>query len=291
MLRRAGHTEAAVDLARMAGHDAGRRAVRNSQRHGRPGESRAAARAGRAEFELPIISIEQLIAYRRVREKLVYREAEAELPTKYGTGRIIAYGVKYESQQPLVFVLGDPTKVAAPLVRLHSSCFTGDLLESLRCDCGDQLHMALDMISQRRRRRARLLAAGRPRHRPGRKDQGLRAARSRARHGRSESSRSATRPTRATTASASNCSKTSACARCGCSRTIRRRPTPSSTAASIWKSSTRSRSCRRSTSTTPTIWRRSATRWGTICRGINSRQRHNEYEGSALKNSSEALAF
>ena len=54
--------------------------------------------------------------------------------------------MKYESQQPLVFVLGDPTKVAAPLVRLHSSCFTGDLLESLRCDCGDQLHMALDMI-------------------------------------------------------------------------------------------------------------------------------------------------
>jgi len=97
-------------------------------------------------FELPIISIEQLIAHRRVREKLVYREAEALLPTKYGTGRIIAYGVKYESQQPMVFVLGEPEKAAAPLVRLHSSCFTGDLLASLRCDCGDQLHMALDMI-------------------------------------------------------------------------------------------------------------------------------------------------
>jgi len=97
-------------------------------------------------FELPMISIEQLIAHRRVREKLVYREAEALLPTKYGTGKIIAYGVKYESQQPMVFVLGEPEKVAAPLVRLHSSCFTGDLLESLRCDCGDQLHMALDMI-------------------------------------------------------------------------------------------------------------------------------------------------
>jgi 3,4-dihydroxy 2-butanone 4-phosphate synthase/GTP cyclohydrolase II len=98
-------------------------------------------------FELPIISIEQLIAYRRVREKLVYRKAEAKLPTKYGTGTIISYGVKYETQEPLVFVMGDPTKVTAPLVRLHSSCFTGDLLESLRCDCGDQLHMALDMIS------------------------------------------------------------------------------------------------------------------------------------------------
>src|SRR6185436_689998 len=80
--------------------------------------------------------------------KLVYREAEALLPTKYGTGRIISYDEKYESQQPMVFVLGEPEKVAAPLVRLHSSCFTGDLLSSLRCDCGDQLHMALEMIGR-----------------------------------------------------------------------------------------------------------------------------------------------
>jgi 3,4-dihydroxy 2-butanone 4-phosphate synthase/GTP cyclohydrolase II len=145
ILRRAGHTEAAVDLARMAGllpagvlceilGESGDRANRE--------ELHDMAR----RFELPIISIEQLIAYRRVREKLVYRMAEARLPTKYGTGTIISYGVKYEVQEPLVFVLGDPTKVAAPLVRLHSSCFTGDILESLRCDCGDQLHMALDMI-------------------------------------------------------------------------------------------------------------------------------------------------
>jgi 3,4-dihydroxy 2-butanone 4-phosphate synthase/GTP cyclohydrolase II len=147
VLRRAGHTEASVDLARMAGltpagvlceilDESGDRANRD--------DLHALAR----RFDLPIISIEELIAYRRVREKLVYRQAEARLPTKYGTGTIIAYGVKYESQQPLVFVLGDPTKVAAPLVRLHSSCFTGDLLESLRCDCGDQLHMALDMIQR-----------------------------------------------------------------------------------------------------------------------------------------------
>jgi 3,4-dihydroxy 2-butanone 4-phosphate synthase/GTP cyclohydrolase II len=145
VLRRAGHTEAAVDLARLAElipagvlceilAESGDRANRE--------ELHALA----ARFQLPIISIEQLIAYRRVREKLVYRKAEAKLPTKYGTGVIISYGVRYESQEPLVFVLGDPAKVAAPLVRLHSSCFTGDLLDSLRCDCGDQLHMALDMI-------------------------------------------------------------------------------------------------------------------------------------------------
>ncbi len=145
VLRRAGHTEAAVDLARMAGaipagvlceilDDTGDRAARDDLLQ------------LAAEHHLEIISIEQLIAFRRVREKLVYREAEANLPTRYGTGRVVAYGVKYETQQPIAFILGDPTKADAPLVRLHSSCFTGDLLESLRCDCGDQLHMALDMI-------------------------------------------------------------------------------------------------------------------------------------------------
>jgi 3,4-dihydroxy 2-butanone 4-phosphate synthase / GTP cyclohydrolase II len=145
ILRRAGHTEAAVDLARMAGMmPAGVLCEILNETGDRANRKQLAVIA--AEFDLPIISIEQLIAYRRVREKLVFREAEADLPTKYGIGRIIAYGVKYETQQPIVFVLGDPTKVIAPLVRLHSSCFTGDLLESLRCDCGDQLHMALDMI-------------------------------------------------------------------------------------------------------------------------------------------------
>lgn len=147
VLRRAGHTEAAVDLARMAGltpagclceilDESGDRANRD-QLH-----------TFAQQYDLPLISIEQLIAYRRVREKLVYRQAEANLPTKYGHGTVIAYGVKYEPQQPVVYVLGDLSKSTAPLVRLHSSCFTGDLLDSLRCDCGDQLHMALDMISR-----------------------------------------------------------------------------------------------------------------------------------------------
>jgi 3,4-dihydroxy 2-butanone 4-phosphate synthase / GTP cyclohydrolase II len=145
VLRRAGHTEAAVDLARMAGlMPAGVLCEILDEDGDRANRDALAELATR--FNLPIISIEQLISHRRVREKLVYREAEAKLPTKYGIGTIIAYGVKYESQQPMVFVLGDPQKVVAPLVRLHSSCFTGDLLESLRCDCGDQLHLALDMI-------------------------------------------------------------------------------------------------------------------------------------------------
>lgn len=145
VLRRAGHTESAVDLARLANclpagvlceilGDDGNRATRE--------ELFALAK----QHKLEIITIEALIRYRRQREKLVYRVAEAEMPTRYGSGKVIAYGVKYESQQPIVFVMGEPEKVAAPLVRLHSSCFTGDLLSSLRCDCGDQLQMALETI-------------------------------------------------------------------------------------------------------------------------------------------------
>jgi 3,4-dihydroxy 2-butanone 4-phosphate synthase/GTP cyclohydrolase II len=145
VLRRAGHTEAAVDLARMADlppagvlceilDDSGNRA------------DRQALFALAREHALEIITIEELIRHRRQREKLVHRIAEADLPTRWGRFRVIAYGVRFETQQPIVLVLGDVADAVDPLVRLHSSCFTGDLLDSLRCDCGDQLHMALEMI-------------------------------------------------------------------------------------------------------------------------------------------------
>jgi 3,4-dihydroxy 2-butanone 4-phosphate synthase/GTP cyclohydrolase II len=147
VLRRAGHTEAAVDLARLAGRPPAGVLCEILDAEGNRAD-RDTLFALAAEHDLEIISIEELIRQRRAREKLVERIAEAELPTKYGRFRIIGYGVRFESQQPIVLVMGDPTKVAAPLVRLHSSCFTGDLLDSLRCDCGDQLHMALDMIGR-----------------------------------------------------------------------------------------------------------------------------------------------
>jgi 3,4-dihydroxy 2-butanone 4-phosphate synthase / GTP cyclohydrolase II len=147
VLRRAGHTEAAVDLARLAGRAPAGVLCEILDAEGNRAD-RDTLFALAAEHGLKIISIEELIRQRRAREKLVERIAEAELPTKYGRFRIIGYGVKFESQQPIVLVMGDPAKLAAPLVRLHSSCFTGDLLDSLRCDCGDQLHMALDMIAR-----------------------------------------------------------------------------------------------------------------------------------------------
>jgi 3,4-dihydroxy 2-butanone 4-phosphate synthase/GTP cyclohydrolase II len=148
VLRRAGHTEATVDLCRMAGcapvgvlceilDDRGARATRDQLQD-------IATR-----HDLKMISIEQLIAYRRVSEKLVSRIAQASIPTRdYGEFTIIAYEVKFETQQPLVLVKGELDQTEAPLVRLHSSCFTGDLLDSLRCDCGSQLQMALEMIDK-----------------------------------------------------------------------------------------------------------------------------------------------
>lgn len=148
VLRRAGHTEASVDLARMAGlapagvlcevlDKDGDRATRDRLME-------------IAEYHnLCIITIEDLIAYRRVSEKLVSQQAVAKLPTKYGEFKVIAYQVQYETQEPIAIVMGDPAKQnLAPLVRMHSSCFTGDLVNSLRCDCGDQLQLALEMISR-----------------------------------------------------------------------------------------------------------------------------------------------
>lgn len=145
VLRRAGHTEAAVDLARLAGlTPAG---VICEITDGIRMADRERLLAIAREHDLPIVTIEALIKHRRMREKLVHRVAEADLPTRYGNGRIIGYRVQHEpGNEPVAFVMGDLLSVEAPLVRLHSSCFTGDLLDSLRCDCGDQLHMALAMM-------------------------------------------------------------------------------------------------------------------------------------------------
>ena len=151
VLRRAGHTEAALDLSRMAGrapagvlcevlNESGDRASRQ--------ELVTIAK----KHDLKLISIEQLIAHRRVSEKLVSRAAQSGLPTHYGNFEIMVYEVAYETQEPIALVYGDLSADGPPpLVRMHSSCFTGDLIASLRCDCGDQLHMAMEMVSNEKR--------------------------------------------------------------------------------------------------------------------------------------------
>ncbi len=147
VLRRAGHTEATVDLLKMAG----------LQPVGVLIEIASQTGYGMANFEelkglseqhgIPIVSIEDLIRHRRIRERLIVREVEVDVPTaQYGTPRVVAYRVEHEDQEPLALVWGNLAQHSAPLVRMHSSCFTGDLIDSLRCDCGDQLHMAMEMI-------------------------------------------------------------------------------------------------------------------------------------------------
>ena len=148
VLRRAGHTEAAVDLTRMAGLQPGGVLCEILNQSGN--------RASRDELlqiaqthSLEIISIEELIAHRRLSEKLVSRTASAKLPTRYGDFDIIVFDVMFEDQEPIALVMGNASESKqAPLVRMHSSCFTGDLIQSLRCDCGDQLQMALETIGQ-----------------------------------------------------------------------------------------------------------------------------------------------
>ena len=148
VLRRTGHTEATVDLLRLAGmRPVGVLIEILSERNGGMADLDELRDLSR-KYNIPLISIDQIIRYRRRREQLVTREVETPFQTRdYGQFKVIAYSVQYEDQQPLAIVWGDLSSVAAPLVRVHSSCFTGDVLDSLRCDCGDQLHMAMRMIN------------------------------------------------------------------------------------------------------------------------------------------------
>jgi 3,4-dihydroxy 2-butanone 4-phosphate synthase/GTP cyclohydrolase II len=150
VLRRAGHTEATIDLLRMADLQPVGALIEILSGTGQGMAGYEELQLLATEHDIPIISIEELIRYRRIREQLVHREVDVPLPTKkFGRPRVIAYSVAHEDQQPLAIVWGDLHDASKPpLVRMHSSCFTGDLLSSLRCDCGDQLQMAMQMIHQ-----------------------------------------------------------------------------------------------------------------------------------------------
>jgi 3,4-dihydroxy 2-butanone 4-phosphate synthase/GTP cyclohydrolase II len=146
VLRRAGHTEASVDLARLAGltsaaviceimNDDGTMArmpdlFKFAERHG-----------------LKIYTIEDLIRYRSSHDTLIRREAEARLPTEFGEFKIIAYSTSIDDKVHLAMIHGDVRGKKDVYVRVHSECLTGDIFHSARCDCGEQLHRSLDMIS------------------------------------------------------------------------------------------------------------------------------------------------
>ncbi len=147
VLRRAGHTEAAVDLARLAGLQPAGVVCEIMNEDGTmarvPQLMEFAKKHG-----LKIITIADLIRYRRSHEKLVERVAEAALPTKYGEFRIIGYRNVITGSGCVALVKGEVQGEQDVLVRVHSGCVTGDILGSLRCDCGDQLEAALRRIEQ-----------------------------------------------------------------------------------------------------------------------------------------------
>jgi 3,4-dihydroxy 2-butanone 4-phosphate synthase/GTP cyclohydrolase II len=147
VLRRAGHTEASVDLMRLSGHRPVGVLIEICSQTGMGMADLKELRGLAEEYAIPMITIEDLIRHRRLREQLITRAVEVEIPTREcGSPTVICYSVSHDDQEPLALVWGNLAQADAPLVRMHSSCFTGDVLDSLRCDCGDQLHLAMKMI-------------------------------------------------------------------------------------------------------------------------------------------------
>lgn len=145
VLRRTGHTEATIDLARLAGFDPAGVLVEIMNEDGtmaRLPELREIAR----HFELKLISIRDLIAYRMRNERLIHEEVRVHMPTKYGDFELIAFSQLDTNDLHLALKKGDWKEGDPVLVRVHSSCFTGDILHSLRCDCGEQLQKAMEMV-------------------------------------------------------------------------------------------------------------------------------------------------
>ncbi len=146
VLRRAGHTEAAVDLARLAGLKPAGVLCEIMAEDGTMARVPQLVEFAK-RHDLAIVTICDLIEYRRRTEKLVRRVAEASLPTRYGEFRLVAYEGSLDGSQSIALVMGDPRRDKAALVRVHSQCMTGDVFGSLRCDCGDQLGEALRIIA------------------------------------------------------------------------------------------------------------------------------------------------
>ncbi|MFT4413163.1 bifunctional 3,4-dihydroxy-2-butanone-4-phosphate synthase/GTP cyclohydrolase II [Fredinandcohnia humi] len=149
VLRRAGHTEAAVDLARLCqAEPAGVicEIINEDGTMARVPELRKIA----DEFSLKMITIEDLIRYRNRKEKLVKREVEVNLPTEFGEFRAVGYSNIIDGKEHIALIKGEIRDSVPTLVRVHSECLTGDVFGSLRCDCGPKLHAALSQIENER---------------------------------------------------------------------------------------------------------------------------------------------
>ena len=147
VLRRAGHTEAAIDLARMAGFEPAGVIVEIMNENGEMARLPELIEIAK-KFDLKIISIEDLIAYRLSNESLIKKEVSVQLPTEWGNFDLVAYTQINTGEQHLALVKGTWSADEPVLVRVHSSCITGDIFGSCRCDCGPQLHAAMQMIEK-----------------------------------------------------------------------------------------------------------------------------------------------
>lgn len=147
VLRRAGHTEATIDLARLAGFEPAGVLVEIMNEDGsmaRLPQLREIA----DKFDLKLISIQDLISYMLSTETLIEEGVRVQMPTKYGNFELIAFKQINSGEIHMALKKGDWTKDEPVLVRVHSSCVTGDILHSLRCDCGEQLHAAMQMVEK-----------------------------------------------------------------------------------------------------------------------------------------------
>ena len=147
VLRRAGHTEAAVDLARLSGMYPAAALIEIMNEDGTMARMPQLIEVAR-KFDIKIITIKDLIAYRLNEESLVERESEANLPTAYGDFRIVIFKQKSNGLEHIALIKGDVDRQEPVLVRVHSSCATGDIFASCRCDCGEQLHKAMELIEK-----------------------------------------------------------------------------------------------------------------------------------------------
>ena len=150
VLVRAGHTEAIVDLARLAGLYPAGVICEIMNEDGSMARLRQLEEMA-AKYKMKMVSVADLITYRRRHEKLVHRVAEAKLPTKYGEFTIMAYRSTIDPDEHVALVKGDVSTEEPVLVRVHSECLTGDVFGSLRCDCGQQMVMAMQAIAKEER--------------------------------------------------------------------------------------------------------------------------------------------
>jgi 3,4-dihydroxy 2-butanone 4-phosphate synthase/GTP cyclohydrolase II len=146
VLVRSGHTEAAVDLTRLAGLQPAGAMCEVMNEDGTMARRDDLEKVA-AQFGFKMVSVENLIAYRNEREQTVSREAETVLPNRYGEFRMYGYTTKYSNQEHVALVYGDIND-KIPLVRVHSECLTGDVLGSYRCDCGEQLNEAMRRVAE-----------------------------------------------------------------------------------------------------------------------------------------------